>query len=71
MNFRKTSPLLIIFVVSVAILSHARVEAARVVANTDHLKTYSSIYERLKLKLNVASPREKDHSGPSSGGEGH
>ncbi|KAE8076597.1 hypothetical protein FH972_015234 [Carpinus fangiana] len=70
MNFRKTSSLLIIFVISVAILSHAcRVEAARVLANADQLETYSSIYERLKLKLNVASPNGK--GGPSSGGAGH
>jgi hypothetical protein len=71
MNFRKTSTLLIIFVISVAILSHARVEASRVLANTNHLETYSSIYERLKLKLNVASPNEKGYSGPSRKGDGH
>jgi hypothetical protein len=70
MNFRKTSTLLIIFVISVAILSHARVEAARVLASTDHLETYSSIYERLKLKLNMAYRPEKVSSGPSDGG-GH
>jgi hypothetical protein len=71
MNFRKTSTLLIIFVISVAILSHARVEASRVLANTNHLETYSSIYERLKLKLNVASPKEKGYPGPSRKGDGH
>jgi hypothetical protein len=68
MNFSKTSGLLIIFVVSVAILSHARVEAARVLASADQLETYSYVYER--AKLNMAYWLERLHSGSSDGG-GH
>ncbi|KAE8076605.1 hypothetical protein FH972_015242 [Carpinus fangiana] len=65
MNFRKTSTLLIIFVISAVILSHARVEAARVLASADHLETYSSVYE--KAKLNMAYWLERLPSGPSPG----
>ncbi|KAE8076603.1 hypothetical protein FH972_015240 [Carpinus fangiana] len=49
MNFRKTSILLIIFVISVAILSHVRVEAARVLASANQLETNSSVYETAKF----------------------
>jgi hypothetical protein len=71
MNFRKTSTLLIVLVISVAILSHARVEAARVLANSaDHVETYSSVYE--KAKLNMAYWLENlSSSGPSTRGGGH
>jgi hypothetical protein len=66
MNFRKTSTLLIIFVISVAILSNVRVEAARVLASADHqLETYPSVYEM--AKLNMAYWLERLPSGPSPG----
>ncbi|KAE8076600.1 hypothetical protein FH972_015237 [Carpinus fangiana] len=69
MNFRKTRALLIIFVIYVAILSHPRVEAARVLPSADHadvVETYSSVYE--KAKLNMAYWLERLPSGPSPGG---
>jgi hypothetical protein len=69
MSFRKTSTLLIIFVISVAILSHARVEAARVLASANQLGTYSFVYER--AKLNMAYWLERLPSGSSNGGDGH
>ncbi|KAE8076601.1 hypothetical protein FH972_015238 [Carpinus fangiana] len=69
MSFRKTSTLLIIFVISVAILSHARVEAARVLASANQLETYSFVYEG--AKLNMAYWLERLSSGPSNGGDGH
>jgi hypothetical protein len=69
MNFRKTSTLLIIFIISVAIFSHARVEATRVLAEdfagANHLETYSSIYE--KAKHSMAYWLERLPSGPSPG----
>jgi hypothetical protein len=72
MNFRKTSTLLIIFVISVAIFSHARVEAARVLSedfgSANHLETYSSIYE--KAKQSMAYWLERLPTGPSPG-DGH
>ncbi|KAE8076607.1 hypothetical protein FH972_015244 [Carpinus fangiana] len=72
MNFKKTSTLLIIFLISVAILSHARVEAARVLSedfsNANNLETYSSIYERAKHSM--AYWLERLPSGPSPG-DGH
>jgi hypothetical protein len=72
MNFRKTSTLLIIFLISVAILSHARVEAARVLSedfsSANNLETYSSIYERAKHSM--AYWLERLPSGPSPG-DGH
>ncbi|KAG2721889.1 hypothetical protein I3843_02G087600 [Carya illinoinensis] len=80
MIFRKTSTLLIVFVmmISVAILiGHGgRVEASRVLseadhfANTNHLETYSSsIYERAKHSM--AYWLERLPSGPSPSGPGH
>jgi hypothetical protein len=73
MNFRKTSTLLIIFVISVAIFSHGcRVEAARVLSedfgSADHLQTYSSVYER--ARINMAYWLARLPSGPSPG-DGH
>ena len=73
MNFRKTSSLLIIFVIYVAILSHAGVEASRVLSedfgNANHLETHSPIYE--KTKDIMAYWLQRLPSGPSSGGEGN
>jgi hypothetical protein len=71
MNFRKTSSLLIIFYISVAIFSHAcRVEASRVLSedfgSAAHLETYSSIYERAKLNMAYSSGRSPS-GGPSTG----
>ncbi|KAE8076594.1 hypothetical protein FH972_015231 [Carpinus fangiana] len=72
MSFRKTSTLLVILFISVAILSHVRVEATRVLsedfASADHLETYSSIYERAKHSM--AYWLERLPSGPSPG-DGH
>ncbi|KAE8076609.1 hypothetical protein FH972_015246 [Carpinus fangiana] len=72
MNFRKAITLLIIFVISVAILIHARVEAARVLSEdfggAIHLEAYSSIYERAKHSM--AYWMERLPSGPSPG-DGH
>ena len=73
MNFRKTSTLLIIFVICVAILSHAGVEATRVLfedfGNANQLETQSDIYA--KAKDIMAYWLQRLSSGPSSGGEGH
>jgi hypothetical protein len=69
MNFRKASTLLIIFFISVAIFSHARVEASRVLSedfsSAAHLETYSSVYERAKQSM--AYWLERLPSGPSPG----
>lgn len=72
MSFRRTSTLLIvIFVITVAIMSHARVEAARVLsedfASVNHLET--QFYE--KAKHTMASWLERLPSGPSDRGAGH
>ena len=74
MNFRKTSTLLIIFVICVAILSHAGVDATRVLFEdfgnaNDQLETQSHIY--VKVKDIMAYWLQRLSSGPSSGGEGH
>ncbi|KAF3944157.1 hypothetical protein CMV_029352 [Castanea mollissima] len=73
MNFRKTSTLLIIFVICVAILSHAGVEATRVLfedfGNANQLETQSHIY--VKAKDIMAYWLQRLPSGLSSGGEGH
>ncbi len=70
MNFRKASTLLIIFFISVAIFSHARVEASRVLCedfgSADHLDTYSSIYERTKHSM-VYWLERLPSGGPSTG----
>ncbi|KAE8076614.1 hypothetical protein FH972_015251 [Carpinus fangiana] len=73
MNFRKSITLLIILVIFMAIFDHGcRVEASRVLsedfASSNHLDTYSSIYE--KAKRNMAFWLERLPSGPSPGG-GH
>ncbi|KAE8694879.1 hypothetical protein F3Y22_tig00110764pilonHSYRG00020 [Hibiscus syriacus] len=75
MNSRKVSTLLIIFVMSVAILSHGHggVEATRVLgedfARANHLETYSSVYEKAKFTMSCWVQRLA--SGPSPRGPGH
>ncbi|MBA0870054.1 hypothetical protein Goshw_007271 [Gossypium schwendimanii] len=73
MNSRKLNTLLIIFVISVAILSHVGVEATRVLAEdfakANHLETYSSVYE--KAKFTMSCWLERLASGPSPRGPGH
>ncbi|KAL4291659.1 hypothetical protein GQ457_14G001110 [Hibiscus cannabinus] len=70
MNTRKLTTLLIIFVISVAISSQVRVEAARVLgedfAKANHLEAYSSVYE--KAKLTMSCWLERLASGPSPRG---
>ncbi|KAK8556395.1 hypothetical protein V6N13_064429 [Hibiscus sabdariffa] len=76
MNNRNLSTLLIIFVISVAVLSHGhgRVEATRVLGEdfgrANHLETYSSsVYE--KAKFTMSCWLERLASGPSPKGPGH
>ncbi|KAB1219430.1 hypothetical protein CJ030_MR3G001087 [Morella rubra] len=73
MYYRKTSTLLIIFFIFVAILSHSGVEATRVLsddfASANHLDTYSAVYE--KAKRAVGLWLERLPSGPSPSGPGH
>ncbi|KAG2721890.1 hypothetical protein I3843_02G087700 [Carya illinoinensis] len=75
MNCRKTCTFLIIFVViTMAILSNARVEASRVLsedfAGANRLvDMHSTTYE--KAKQTVASWLERLPSGPSDRGAGH
>ncbi|XVE84439.1 hypothetical protein DITRI_Ditri17bG0014300 [Diplodiscus trichospermus] len=73
MNSRKLSSLLIILVISMAVLSHAGVEATRVLpedfAVANHLETYSSVYQKAKLTLSYWL--ERLDSGPSPQGPGH
>ncbi|KAK8510440.1 hypothetical protein V6N13_100461 [Hibiscus sabdariffa] len=73
MNTRKLTTLLIIFIISVAISSQVRVEAARVLgedfAKANHLEAYSSVYE--KAKLTMSCWLERLASGPSPRGPGH
>ncbi|XVF37613.1 hypothetical protein REPUB_Repub20aG0024600 [Reevesia pubescens] len=73
MNSRKLSTLLIFFVISVAVLSHVGVEATRVLpedfAKTDHLDTYSSVYQ--KAKFTMSYWLQQLDSGPSPQGPGH
>ncbi|KDO45790.1 hypothetical protein CISIN_1g044990mg, partial [Citrus sinensis] len=76
MNSRKVSTLLIIFVISVAILSRAGVEATRVLpedfAKANHLETFTpppSVYE--KARYTMAFWLERLASGPSPRGRGH
>ncbi|KAG7996508.1 hypothetical protein I3843_01G163700 [Carya illinoinensis] len=74
MNFRRTSTLfIVIFVITVAIMmSHARVEATRVLfedfSSVNHLET-QLFYE--KAKHTMASWLERLPSGPSDRGAGH
>ncbi|WRX21274.1 hypothetical protein QQP08_013761 [Theobroma cacao] len=55
MDSRKLSTLLIIFVISMAALSHVGVEATRVLpedfAKTNHLDKYSSVYQKAKFTM--------------------
>ncbi|KAJ0092406.1 hypothetical protein Patl1_26646 [Pistacia atlantica] len=56
MNSTKLSTVLIVFIISVAILSHVGVEATRVLqedfANSNHLEIHStSVYEKAKLTM--------------------
>ncbi|KAG5560946.1 hypothetical protein RHGRI_004093 [Rhododendron griersonianum] len=72
-TLRKTT-LLVILVVFVAVLCHAHVGAARVLAenfaDANHLATYPSAYE--KAKLSMACWLERLASdGPSPKGPGH
>ncbi|KAB1199999.1 hypothetical protein CJ030_MR0G008676 [Morella rubra] len=73
MNYRKTSTILIIFVIFVAISNHPDVEATRVLsedfASTNHLDTYSAVYE--KAKRTVGLWLERLPSGPSPPGAGN
>ncbi|KAK9289243.1 hypothetical protein L1049_017718 [Liquidambar formosana] len=73
MNFRGTSALLIVFIISVAILSQTHVEATRVLsedfASANHLATYPSVYN--KAKFTMACWFERLASGPSPKGPGH
>ncbi|XWS13163.1 hypothetical protein CRYUN_Cryun36dG0014000 [Craigia yunnanensis] len=73
MNSRKLSTLLIIFVISVTVLSHVGVEATRVLpedfAKANHLDTYSSVYQ--KAKFTMSYWLERLDSGPSPQGPGH
>ncbi|KAB1219435.1 hypothetical protein CJ030_MR3G001082 [Morella rubra] len=73
MNFRKSSTLLIILLISVVILSHGGVEATRVLsddfASANHLQKYSSIYK--EAKHTMAYWLERLPSGPSPRGAGH
>jgi hypothetical protein len=69
MNIRKAITLLIVFVIFVAILNDARVEASRVLsdnfASANHLDTYSTFYD--KAKSNMAYWLERLPSGQSPG----
>lgn len=75
MNSRKLSNLLIVFVLSVALLSHVGVEATRVLqqqeslASENHLGTSSSVYE--KAKFSMGRWLQRLASGPSPRGKGH
>ncbi|KAJ0034978.1 hypothetical protein Pint_26018 [Pistacia integerrima] len=74
MNSRKLSTVFIIFIISVALLSHVGIEATRVLqedfANSNHLEIHStSVYE--KAKLTMGCWLERLASGPSPRGRGH
>lgn len=77
MNFQKMSSLFIIFVITVAILGHAPVQATRLLredfAAANHLETYSSpsslVYEKAKYTMECWLQRLA--SGPSPKGPGH
>ncbi|KAK7826542.1 pamp-induced secreted peptide 1 [Quercus suber] len=70
MNF---STIVIIFVISMALLSHSGVKATRLLGedfgSANHLETYSSFYE--KAKNSMACLLERLPSGPSPRGSGH
>ncbi|KAI4324319.1 hypothetical protein L6164_023870 [Bauhinia variegata] len=76
MSFRKTSTLLMILVIFVAVLSEnesTRVEASRVLTQDfvrgNHLETYASVYEQTKTTMTFWLQRLA--SGPSPKGPGH
>ncbi|KAL4388052.1 hypothetical protein GQ457_09G014130 [Hibiscus cannabinus] len=73
MDSKKLSSLLIIFVISLAVLSHVSVEAARVLpedlADVHGLDTYSSVYHKAKFTMSYWLQRLA--SGPSPQGPGH
>ncbi|EXB55199.1 hypothetical protein L484_018126 [Morus notabilis] len=75
MNFLKKSTLLIVvFVVTLAFLSQTGVEASRVLSENftraNHIQTYSSsVYE--KAKFTMSCWLERLASGPSPRGPGH
>ncbi|GMI92997.1 Precursor of PAMP-induced peptide 1 [Hibiscus trionum] len=69
MHSRKLSAVLIIFVISVVVLSHVGVEAARVLpedfAHVNHLDTYH------RVKFTMSYWLQRLASGPSPQGPGH
>uniref|UniRef100_A0A2P2J3U6 Transmembrane protein n=1 Tax=Rhizophora mucronata TaxID=61149 RepID=A0A2P2J3U6_RHIMU len=73
MSFQKVATLFLVFVISLAILSQVKVEAARALpedfAGAAHLETYSSVYE--KAKNTMACWLGRLASGPSPKGPGH
>ncbi|KAE8673888.1 membrane-associated 30 kDa protein [Hibiscus syriacus] len=73
MNSRKLSTLLIIYVISLAVLSHSGVEAARFLpedfAGVKRMDTYSSVYHKAKFAMSYWLQRLA--SGPSPQGPGH
>ncbi|GMN36226.1 hypothetical protein TIFTF001_005843 [Ficus carica] len=75
MNFQKKSTLLmVVFVVTLVLLSRAGVEASRVMpedfARANHIQTYSSsVYE--KARFTMSCWLERLASGPSPRGPGH
>lgn len=71
---KKMSMVLIIFAVAIMILlSHAGVEASRVLpedfARANHLQTYTTVYEKAKFTMSCWLGRLA--SGPSPRGPGH
>ncbi|KAF2300325.1 hypothetical protein GH714_011973 [Hevea brasiliensis] len=73
MSFSKSTTVLAIFFILVAVLCQVSVEATRVLpedfATANHLETYSSVYE--KAKNTMACWLERLSSGPSPRGPGH
>ena len=73
MYIRREITHLVIFVIFVAILYNAQVEATRVLAedfaDANHLATYPSVYE--KAKFSMSFWLERLASGPSPKGPGH
>ncbi|KAG8655405.1 hypothetical protein MANES_04G047561v8 [Manihot esculenta] len=69
----KSTTVLVIFFILVAVLRQVRVEATRVLqedfATENHLETYSLVYE--KAKNTMACWLESLASGPSHKGPGH
>ncbi|KAF2318937.1 hypothetical protein GH714_011868 [Hevea brasiliensis] len=73
MSFSKSTTVLAIFFILVAVLCQVSVEATRVLpedfATANHLETYSSVY--YKAKNTMACWLERLSSGPSPRGPGH